>query len=167
MRSYDSLLEHPCPTCAGHVIFPTFKELKEHMRKIHEKFYCDLCLENVKVIGFFYIYLPRIIHRYADICCYSKILIVNEQNLIFSYVKIQIFTRERRCYTRAQLGLHRRKGDTDDTSHRGHPLCQFCDTRYMDKDDLYRHLRRDHFYCHFCDGDGCYYECVDFLFNFI
>nr|CAD7202222.1 unnamed protein product [Timema douglasi] len=66
----------------------------------------------------------------------------------------KIFTGERRCYTRVQLALHKRKGDPEDRSHRGHPLCEFCDERYMDTDELYRHLRRDHLFCHFCDADG-------------
>lgn len=26
--------------------------------------------------------------------------------------------------------------------------------RYMDNDELFRHLRRDHLFCHFCDADG-------------
>ena len=47
-----------------------------------------------------------------------------------------------------------RKGDPDDSSHRGHPLCKFCEVRYVDDDELFRHLRRDHFFCHFCDADG-------------
>lgn len=67
---------------------------------------------------------------------------------------LKIFTFERRCYTRVELATHRRKGDTDNTSHRGHPLCEFCETRFMDNDELFRHLRRDHLFCHFCDADG-------------
>lgn len=61
--------------------------------------------------------------------------------------------------------MHRRKGDIDDKSHKGHPLCEFCDQRYMDNDELYRHLRRDHLYCHFCDADGLhqYYSSYDYL----
>ncbi|KAG8284437.1 hypothetical protein J6590_102915 [Homalodisca vitripennis] len=76
------------------------------------------------------------------------------------FVSFQILTHERRCYTRKELGMHRRQGDPDNRSHRGHPLCEFCDRRYMDNDELYRHLRRDHLYCHFCDTDGLhqYYE---------
>lgn len=48
---------------------------------------------------------------------------------------------------------------------RGHPLCEFCDTRYMDGDDLFRHLRREHLFCHFCDADGLhqYYSSYEFL----
>ncbi|XP_077295037.1 E3 ubiquitin-protein ligase ZNF598 [Arctopsyche grandis] len=67
---------------------------------------------------------------------------------------LKIFTGERKYYTKAQLALHRRKGDPDDSSHKGHPLCQFCDTRFMDTDELYRHLRKHHLYCHLCDADG-------------
>lgn len=54
------------------------------------------------------------------------------------------------------------QGDPDDTSHRGHPLCKFCDERYLDNDELLKHLRRDHYFCHFCDSDGAqdYYRWV-------
>ena len=63
-------------------------------------------------------------------------------------------------YNRSDLATHRRLGDPDDQSHRGHPLCEFCNVRFFDKDELYRHLRRDHYFCHFCDADGIqeYYE---------
>ncbi|XP_034934142.1 E3 ubiquitin-protein ligase ZNF598 [Chelonus insularis] len=78
---------------------------------------------------------------------------------------LKIFSRERRCYSRADLAMHRRKGDKDDKSHKGHPLCEFCERRYMDNDQLFRHLRRDHLYCHFCDADGLhqYYNSYDCL----
>ena len=26
--------------------------------------------------------------------------------------------------------------------------------RWIDKDELYKHLRKDHYFCHFCDADG-------------
>lgn len=53
------------------------------------------------------------------------------------------------------MGIHRTKGDPDNRSHRGHPLCEYCNKRYLDRDELFRHLRREHYYCHFCDADGC------------
>ncbi|CAD6204884.1 GSCOCG00003032001-RA-CDS [Cotesia congregata] len=78
---------------------------------------------------------------------------------------LKIFSFERRCYSRADLAQHRRKGDKDDKSHKGHPLCEFCDCRYMDNDELFRHLRRDHLFCHFCDADGLhqYYSSYEYL----
>lgn len=79
----------------------------------------------------------------------------------FFYLTLQIFTSERKCYPRKDLAQHRRKGDADDTSYKGHPLCEFCDKRYFDNDELLKHLRRDHYFCHFCESSGVsnqYYE---------
>lgn len=75
------------------------------------------------------------------------------------------FTYERKWYSRKDLARHRISGDPDDTSHRGHPLCKFCDERYLDNDELLKHLRRDHYFCHFCDSDGAqeYYSDYDYL----
>uniref|UniRef100_A0A8C6TEJ8 RING-type E3 ubiquitin transferase n=1 Tax=Neogobius melanostomus TaxID=47308 RepID=A0A8C6TEJ8_9GOBI len=46
---------------------------------------------------------------------------------------LKIFSYERKWYTRKEL---------------------FCDERYLDNDELLKHLRRDHYFCHFCDADG-------------
>ncbi|XP_045772069.1 E3 ubiquitin-protein ligase ZNF598 [Maniola jurtina] len=114
-RQYELLLENRCTDkmCKDKMPFRTFSMLSDHMRKAHERYYCDLCVKHLK-----------------------------------------IFTSERRCYTRQELAHHRRKGDVDNTSHRGHPLCEFCEERFMDADELYRHLRKEHLYCHLCDADG-------------
>lgn len=93
--------------------FETGAALKNHLRKEHELFYCDICTEHLKIFSF-----------------------------------------ERRAYTREQLAQHRRKGDPDNKSHRGHPLCEYCDQRWLDRDELFRHLRKEHYFCHFCDADG-------------
>lgn len=83
--------------------------------------------------------------------------------LCLKYLKI--FTHERKWYSRKDLARHRMQGDPDDTSHRGHPLCKFCDERYLDNDELLKHLRRDHYFCHFCDSDGAqdYYSDYAYL----
>ncbi|OCT64399.1 hypothetical protein XELAEV_18045503mg [Xenopus laevis] len=75
------------------------------------------------------------------------------------------FTYERTWYARRDLARHRIRGDPEDTSHRGHPLCKFCDERYLDNDELLKHLRRDHYFCHFCDSEGAqeYYSEYSFL----
>lgn len=65
---------------------------------------------------------------------------------------LKLFTFERKFYTRKELATHSKKGDPDNTSYRGHPQCDFCNERYMDKDELLRHLRKSHYYCHFCDA---------------
>ncbi|XP_037955269.1 E3 ubiquitin-protein ligase hel2-like isoform X2 [Teleopsis dalmanni] len=61
------------------------------------------------------------------------------------------FSFERICYTDSELKLHLNKGDVGNTSFRGHPKCHFCGNRFMDKDELYKHMRHTHYYCHLCD----------------
>ena len=64
------------------------------------------------------------------------------------------FTHERKTYSRELLVRHRRKGDEGDSSMKGHPNCEYCDNRYFDNEELFKHLRKDHYFCHFCDADG-------------
>ena len=45
---------------------------------------------------------------------------------------LKVFTHERKFYNRKNLVEHRRNGDPDDTSFKGHPLCEFCDERFID-----------------------------------
>ena len=110
--SYYSLLENQCTKCSEPP-FRSFKFLRDHMRKAHNLYYCDICTDNLK-----------------------------------------LFPSEFKTYTRSELTQHRREGDKDDTSHKGHPLCQFCDDRFLDNDQLHAHLRKTHFWCHFCESDG-------------
>lgn len=67
---------------------------------------------------------------------------------------LKLFPSEFKMYTRQKLTAHRRAGDADDSSYKGHPYCEFCDERYLDKDALHMHLRKKHFWCHFCESDG-------------
>lgn len=67
---------------------------------------------------------------------------------------LRIFSYERKYYSRKDLIQHRKFGDPDDSSHRGHPDCKFCDVRFNDGEDLHRHLRKDHYHCHICDPAG-------------
>ncbi|XP_064603031.1 E3 ubiquitin-protein ligase ZNF598-like isoform X2 [Liolophura sinensis] len=110
---FFELLDHKCPLCKDRQPDRFLQDLTRHMRRDHERFFCDLCVEHLK-----------------------------------------IFTHERKHYDRRGLATHRREGDPDDSSYKGHPLCRFCDVRYLDNDELSRHLRKDHYYCHFCDTDG-------------
>lgn len=111
-EAFENLLLFVCKKCHNKP-FSTFENLTEHMRRIHDLYSCDLCVDNLK-----------------------------------------IFPKEFRYYSRSDLNKHRRVGDIDDKSHRGHPLCEFCNVRYVDRDELYRHLRKDHLYCHICDSEG-------------
>ncbi|XP_071963997.1 E3 ubiquitin-protein ligase ZNF598-like [Antedon mediterranea] len=84
-------------------------------------------------------------------------------NLCLEHVKV--FTSERPLYNRKDLATHKRKGDADNTSYRGHPLCEFCDVRFYDNDELLKHLRRQHYFCHFCENDGISNQYYDIYEN--
>lgn len=49
--AFYKLLEHRCALC-GNKSFRRFQDLSEHMKKVHDLFYCDLCVNNLKVIIF-------------------------------------------------------------------------------------------------------------------
>ena len=67
-QSYKELLQHTCPICNENtydgkeseikegntskhrpIVFSTFKQLDTHVRREHEMFYCDLCVDHLKV----------------------------------------------------------------------------------------------------------------------
>lgn len=50
-QDFETLLEHRCQFCKEPEpkLFPTFKELKSHVHRVHEMYACDLCAENIKV----------------------------------------------------------------------------------------------------------------------
>merc|ERR1712232_851670 len=56
-----------------------------------------------------------------------------------------LFTAERKLYSRSDLASHRR---------REHPECKFCGSRYFDEEELFKHCRKDHFFCHICEANG-------------
>jgi len=113
---YTKLLGHECEMCEDKPTFRNFLQMKKHMNMEHKHFYCDLCVDNLK-----------------------------------------IFSHERKHYDKQGLTDHRTKGDKDDTSFKGHPLCEYCGIRFLDNDELFKHLRKDHYFCHFCDADGNQY----------
>lgn len=49
--AFEKLLQHECHLCTGSKSYNNFQLLKDHMRKKHELFYCDLCVDNLKVFS--------------------------------------------------------------------------------------------------------------------
>ena len=66
---------------------------------------------------------------------------------------LDLFTSERKVYTRQELIAHFRTGDSDGAC-KGHPMCKFCDERFFDRESLFFHVKKNHFWCHFCENDG-------------
>lgn len=36
---------------------------------------------------------------------------------------------------------------------KGHPKCEFCNSRYFDNEELYKHSRKEHYFCSICAND--------------
>lgn len=48
-NAYEKLLENRCKLCEKQPVFRTFSMLSDHTRKIHERFFCDLCVKHLRV----------------------------------------------------------------------------------------------------------------------
>lgn len=45
----------------------------------------------------------------------------------------------------------------------GHPKCDFCALRFFDTEELYKHSRKEHFYCGICaqvQGTNCFFKTI-------
>ena len=48
-EQFTMLLTHTCSICPEKQVFSNFNSLKDHMRRKHDLFYCELCVDNLKV----------------------------------------------------------------------------------------------------------------------
>jgi hypothetical protein len=51
-QRYNELLKHQCKICTTENEFKSFKDLRMHMQRQHQLFFCDLCVDNIKVCNF-------------------------------------------------------------------------------------------------------------------
>lgn len=64
----------------------------------------------------------------------------------------KVFICEQNLYTRSQLAQHKETGDAevDGGGFSGHPLCQFCRSRFYGDNELHTHMSTEHYTCHIC-----------------
>ncbi|XP_077396009.1 E3 ubiquitin-protein ligase ZNF598 [Festucalex cinctus] len=150
-ETFSSLPHQQFPCDKKHDIY--FADEKIHAQYRHLLLPQCPCCSEAKVFSKFVELEQHMRKQHELFCC----------KLCTKHLKI--FSHERKWYNRKELARHRAYGDPDDTSHRGHPLCKFCDDRYLDNDELLKHLRKDHYFCHFCDVDGSqeYYSDYQYL----
>ncbi|KAG7389475.1 hypothetical protein PHYPSEUDO_010360 [Phytophthora pseudosyringae] len=76
------------------------------------------------------------------------------------------FIQEQEVFTKGALKGHhvgRTRGGPAGQKHANtgkdfHPMCQFCRKRFYGDKELYEHLERDHFKCHFCKVENEYFR---------
>ncbi|OQV17757.1 putative Zinc finger protein 598 [Hypsibius exemplaris] len=64
---------------------------------------------------------------------------------------LMLFTWEHKVYMYDELLRHMDEGDPGDKNTHPHPLCELCNFRAFDKDDLYRHSKKRHQACWICE----------------
>nr|CAD2187917.1 unnamed protein product [Meloidogyne enterolobii] len=68
---------------------------------------------------------------------------------------LNVLIKDRHVYTRETLQLHMNgKLKSEQNGFRGHPTCNFCEERFYDDEQQYRHLRKEHYFCQFCHQEG-------------
>eukprot|EP00743_Colponemidia_sp_Colp-15_P010159 GILK01011158.1.p1 GENE.GILK01011158.1~~GILK01011158.1.p1 ORF type:complete len:503 (+),score=79.27 GILK01011158.1:67-1509(+) len=72
-------------------------------------------------------------HFFCDLCLASR----------------KVFLGEQQLFSAKQLAVHSQRGDIG-TPFKGHPLCEFCSTRFYGELELYQHLNSQHESCHIC-----------------
>ncbi|XP_037941884.1 E3 ubiquitin-protein ligase HEL2-like [Teleopsis dalmanni] len=70
---------------------------------------------------------------------------------------VKTFTQNRLFYTSSNLKLHCSEGESASGEPCGHPFCKFCRKRFLDKEELYKHMKCIHYYCHFCENGNLFY----------
>lgn len=55
-NAYELLLQNCCKICDNLPPFRAFSMLSDHMRKVHERYFCDLCVKHLKVQSLLNIY---------------------------------------------------------------------------------------------------------------
>ena len=50
-EAFTQLLIHSCQVCSTNPTFPNLQTLKDHLRKEHEHYFCELCVDHLKVIS--------------------------------------------------------------------------------------------------------------------
>lgn len=80
-----------------------------------------------------------------------------EHELSFCHIcseNLNVLTKDRKTYTRMELQQHMQGKMRGEDGFRGHPKCLFCEQRFFDDEQQYRHLRREHYFCQICETDG-------------
>ena len=159
--------ENLCPVCRKELSKVIFTRKKESFQRLNT---LKLIKDNDYDVGIYFADLAiikdyrRILEHRCPVCPnrppdrtfdLTKAHLRKDHTLFYCDICLEhnrTFTSECKVYNRKDLATHKRIGDPDDKSHRGHPLCEYCDVRFLDEDKLFHHLRTTHFYCHLCDN---------------
>ncbi|XP_069125054.1 E3 ubiquitin-protein ligase ZNF598-like [Argopecten irradians] len=132
-KKVDKLLEPSCSKCKQ--TFRFFRDLQTHMRKEHTLFYCDLCIDHLKIFPF-----ERKFYTRQDLATHRRV--GDKDDSSYKGHPLCHFCDER-YMDNDELYRHLRKD---------HYYCHFCEKDgcneyYSDYEDLKRHFKEQHYLC--------------------
>jgi hypothetical protein len=92
-----------------------------------------------------------------------------EHRLFFCHIcseHLNILPKFRRTFNEKELELHMTGKKNVVQGVKGHPKCEFCNSRYYDNEELYKHSRKEHYFCGVCAETGLnqFFKYVQFLY---
>ncbi|MEN2495757.1 MAG: hypothetical protein MHMPM18_000348 [Marteilia pararefringens] len=125
--------------------FKNFATLMDHMKLSHSMYYCDMCLENLKIFP-----SQRKVYKLSAL---DKHRFVGDNNFFNASSKID-----------KVLGLQ--SSSMSNVRISRHFYCRICTSWFFDINALYKHCRDSHLFCHYCDiHSNMFYENYDVLFE--
>lgn len=133
------LLEYTCPikSCTFHRRkMKNFKELKDHVREVHDKYYCEICAKNKKAfISELKLYNRKELHRHQS----------SGDSAGFKGHPVCKFCPNKRFYSDDELYIHMR--DNHEKCH----ICEKIDPAhpqwFRDYGHLFEHFKSGHYIC--------------------
>ena len=128
---YTDLLSHQCHVCEGRKIFQTFAELERHMRRDHQRHFCQLCQRHLHLFS-----SERELYTRSDLARHRR-----KDHPECTFCKSRFFDSD-------QLFTH---------CKREHFICHICEKTgvqniFADYSALRKHFGKDH---HLCRDPKC------------
>lgn len=130
------LMQYKCSVKGCQEIFDTFKELQEHTKQAHNKYFCLICFNNKKA------FISELaLYHYKSLQTHQT---VGDKDGFLGHPACKHCIKKR-FYSEDELNIHIRDN---------HERCHICDQDhpatadyYKNYDELYNHFKYDHYVC--------------------
>jgi len=86
---------------------------------------------------------------------FLKLHMGRKHNFFYCHIcldHLNVLPKSRQLFSDKDLTLHINGKLNVVEGIRGHPKCKFCQGRFFDDEELYKHCRKEHFYCSICSN---------------
>ncbi|XP_037958317.1 E3 ubiquitin-protein ligase ZNF598-like [Teleopsis dalmanni] len=154
-----------CPLCRGDICFPLITDMKGPYNELKTTHFDTITYSHKHKVQFLNKKVKNVFHKMTDHKCpkctarpfesfvklrshMAAIHKLHYCELCINY--IDMFSNERKYYSKEQLVDHNENGDEGDLTEGGHPTCVFCAKRFFGINFLFLHSLVCHYYCSLC-----------------